>query len=73
MYLQIFKEAIKAAFLYKQDSTDFLDLVMKELEVFHDMIEATQNAISKPCGFIQITAALVEMPPVLPLKQWFFS
>lgn len=31
--LQIFKEAIKAAILYKENSVDFLDQVMRELEV----------------------------------------
>ena len=30
---QIFRESIKAALLYKEDSTDFLDQVMRELEV----------------------------------------
>jgi len=30
---QVFKEAIKAAVAYKEHSTDFLDDVMRELEV----------------------------------------
>ena len=30
---QVFREAIKAAVAYKQNSTDFLDQVMRELEV----------------------------------------
>jgi len=29
----VFREAIKAAVAYKQNSTDFLDQVMRELEV----------------------------------------
>lgn len=30
---QVFKEAIKAAITYKENSTDFIDEVMRELEV----------------------------------------
>ena len=30
---KVFREAIKAALAYKQNSTDFLDQVMRELEV----------------------------------------
>ena len=30
---QVFREAIKAAIIYKENSTDFVDEVMRELEV----------------------------------------
>ena len=36
---QIFKESIKAALLYKDNSVDFLDEVMRELEVRQQISE----------------------------------
>lgn len=37
-HVQVFKEAIKAAVAYKEHSTDFLDDVMRELEVCASLI-----------------------------------
>ncbi len=34
--VQVFNEAIKAALLYRDNSTDYLDEVMRELEVRHN-------------------------------------
>ena len=42
---QVFKEAIKAAVAYKEHSTDFLDDVMRELEVCYCLSFVYQFAI----------------------------
>ena len=35
--VKVFREAIKLALHYKDNSTDFVDQVMKELEIFDDL------------------------------------
>lgn len=37
LYFQCFRDAIKAAIAYKNNSTDFMDEVMRELEVRDDV------------------------------------
>ncbi|CAB4018044.1 Hypothetical predicted protein, partial [Paramuricea clavata] len=36
-YSQLFREAIKLAYRYKENSTDFVDVVMKELEAMEEL------------------------------------
>ena len=48
--MQVFRESIKAAIAYKENSSDFLDQVMRELEVrFHAQYQRIEFAIMLLC------------------------
>ncbi|XP_031574440.1 rab-like protein 2A [Actinia tenebrosa] len=45
--VKVFREAIKLGVQYKENSTDFMDMVMQELENFDDLSLATQSDFDK--------------------------
>ena len=45
MSFQMFKDAIRAAVIYKNNPTDFMDEIMKELEVRSNIRRYVPNAV----------------------------
>ena len=59
---QVFREAIKAAVAYKQNSTDFLDQVMRELEVRN-----LAQQLTVPSQPLHVAPKIIEHGRVAPI------